>query len=130
MLGVRSGSKKRIHSKRMPRRRKFQSQIDLVLAKYGVTKSGRVGTLSHLTPEQFTEFRKLQRIGTKDPKYRRKFERRLRRIEARMQHEHSFVYGIRFNEEGFRDWYANPANSGSDGLEQIEDQAFNTLKSI
>ncbi len=110
----------------MPRRRRVQSRIDQLLASYGITSSGRVGTLSHLTPEQYREMRAVQRIGTKDEKSRAKFNRRTRRILARTQHEHSILLGIRYND--FPDWYEthgdDSTHAGSDGLEQLETQTL------
>jgi len=109
----------------MPRRR--ESQLGKMLESYGVSSSGgHIGVLSHLldkdgtpTPEYY-ESRALQRIGTRDPKSRAKFDRRSRRFEARLLNEHAFIHGQRFREPEFRASYDSPGNGGKDGISEVE----------
>ncbi len=111
----------------MPRRR-TQSGIDTYLQSQGVSPSGgRIGVLSHLTPAEFEQFRKLQRIGTKTPESRAKFDRRSRRFELQLLNEHAFIKGERFKEPEFYDWYQR--NPGSDGLAQVEKHYFKDVQS-
>ena len=112
----------------MSRRRGTQSGIDSYLESQGVSPSGgRAGVLGHLTPEEFEQFRKLQRIGTKDPASRAKFDRRSRRFEYQLLNEHAFIKGERFKEPEFYEWYQR--NPGSDGLAQVEKHYFKDVQS-
>ncbi len=100
----------------MTRRRPAQSGIDQALERYGVSPSG--GSIGVLSFKEFELGRKLQRIGTKDPTSRRKFDRRSRRVEAQLLNEHAFVHGQRFGEPEFYEWYLR--NPGTDALSQVE----------
>ncbi len=118
----------------MPRRRRTQSAIDSYLASQGVSSSGgRTGVLSHLTYRDangvlhYTPFgekvRRLQRIGTKDPGSRRKFQNRSLREEAHLANEHAFIHGERFQDPEYHDYYVK--NPGRDAIGELERTYWN-----
>ena len=109
----------------MPRRRINPSALDAALEKYGAGPSGgKVGVLRHFLNKdgnptrEYYEFRTMQRIGTRDPASRAKFNRRSIRKEMYLSDEHAFIHGLRFSEPDYRDFYNR--HPGRDGLGELE----------